>query len=203
MLDAIRYNLTHVLDFNGRDARQTFWYYVLFIVLAQFAVGIVMSIPMYISMVTSGIEAAQASANGTAGDDAMLMDGMFEGMFEQLRTQMVVSTVIGVIVTFLMAAAFVRRLHDSGFPGWIVAIPIVANLVGLGFNYTFFDRMEEIMRETMVVTDGAPAMDPFAVQAEMGLMGLVGWIAIIVVIGFGILQSEDGPNQYGDAPVRF
>jgi hypothetical protein len=37
MLGAIKYNLSHLLDFSGRDARQTFWYYVLFLVMLDIA----------------------------------------------------------------------------------------------------------------------------------------------------------------------
>jgi uncharacterized membrane protein YhaH (DUF805 family) len=40
-------------------------------------------------------------------------------------------------------------------------------------------------------------------QTQMGAYGLVGWIGYIVVIIFGVMRSTDGPNQYGDEPVRF
>ena len=33
MLGAIKYNLANLTNFSGRDARQTFWYYVLFLVI--------------------------------------------------------------------------------------------------------------------------------------------------------------------------
>ena len=31
MLAAIKHNLANLFNFTGRDARQTFWYYVLFV----------------------------------------------------------------------------------------------------------------------------------------------------------------------------
>jgi uncharacterized membrane protein YhaH (DUF805 family) len=37
-------------------------------------------------------------------------------------------------------------------------------------------------------------------QSQMYTYGLVGWIAPIIVIVFGIMKSTDGPNRYGDAP---
>ena len=50
MLNAIKYNLSNLTNFEGRDARQTFWYYVLIIVVVQYAIQIFASIPMYVSM---------------------------------------------------------------------------------------------------------------------------------------------------------
>jgi uncharacterized membrane protein YhaH (DUF805 family) len=38
MLASIKYNLSHLLDFSGRDARQTFWYYVLFLFIVYWFV---------------------------------------------------------------------------------------------------------------------------------------------------------------------
>jgi uncharacterized membrane protein YhaH (DUF805 family) len=32
---------------------------------------------------------------------------------------------------------------------------------------------------------------------------MISWIGIIVVIVFGVMKSQGGPNAYGDAPVRF
>ena len=49
----------------------------------------------------------------------------------------------------------------------------------------------------------AGQVNPYAMQAEMGLPGMVGYIGYLVVIIFGVLKSEDGPNQYGEEPVRF
>lgn len=57
MLGAVKYNLANLANFKGRDARQTFWYYVLFLVIVQFAVSMVFTIPMYVSMFTGVFEA--------------------------------------------------------------------------------------------------------------------------------------------------
>ena len=197
MLEAIRYNLSHLLDFSGRDARKTFWLYVLFLVLAQIVIGLVASIPMYVSLFTQTFEAAAAGA-----DAAAQMPEIMRSMVGNIKTQMLVSTVLGLILLAMMIAAIVRRLHDAGYTGWIVVLPAATQLFSLAYTYTFIDRLEEIMFESIQTADSSQ-FDPYAAQAEMGALGLVGWIGIIVVIGFGVLKSEDGPNKYGDAPVSF
>lgn len=202
MLDAIRYNLSHLADFKGRDARQTFWYYVLFLVVIQFIVGIIAAVPMYISIFTQAFEAASQGV-----DEAAVTTLMTGEMIGLMQTQMIISVVIGAVMCVLFAASFVRRLHDAGFTGWIAVGTIALYVASLIHTVTMFDRMEEIMSDAMAASvagpGGAPSMDPFAMQAEMGLMGLLGWIAPIIVIIFGVMKSQDGPNKYGEAPVSF
>jgi uncharacterized membrane protein YhaH (DUF805 family) len=198
MLNAIRYNLTHLVDFKGRDARQTFWYYVLFLVVIQFVVGIIAAIPMYISMFTQAFEAASQGI-----DQSAVSNMMVDEMIGLMQTQMMISVVIGVVMCGLFAASFVRRLHDAGFTGWIAAGTLAIYIASLIHTITIFDRLEEVMRQSIPGPDGAPAMDPFAMQAEMGVMGLLGWVPLIIVIIFGVMKSNDGPNKYGDSPVSF
>ncbi|MEP3420702.1 MAG: DUF805 domain-containing protein [Erythrobacter sp.] len=201
MIQSIRHGLTHIFDFSGRDARQTFWFYVLFLVVAQFIIGMVAAIPLYVSVFTQALESASAG-----GESAEAMEAFMSNMIGQMRLQMIISTVLGVIMTVMLTASFVRRLHDGGFSGWIAAVPVCTQIFSLVYTYTFFDRIEEVMRETMATTQNAAQngdFDPFAAQAEMGVMGLVGWIGLLIIIGFGIVKSEDGPNTYGDAPTRF
>ena len=79
MLGAIRYNLTHVLDFGGRDARPTFWYYVLFLVILNFVAGILISIPLMAGSMGTAIEAARSGA-GEAEIQAQVMGQMSSAM---------------------------------------------------------------------------------------------------------------------------
>lgn len=198
MIDAIKYSLANVTNFEGRDARQTFWYYVLFLVVLQFLVSIIASIPMYVTMFSAIFDAASQGADPEIAVQAMIGD-----MVEQVRVQVIVGMVIGVIVALLIIASFVRRLHDAGFSGWIVLLPLATQAFSMIYSFTYLDRMEELMIESMSTVATGGGNDPLAMQAEMGGFGLVGWIGYIIVIIFGCLKSQDGPNKYGDAPVRF
>ncbi|MCB2088177.1 MAG: DUF805 domain-containing protein [Sphingomonadaceae bacterium] len=195
MLAAIKYNLSHLTQFDGRDARQTFWYYVLFLVVMQFGVGIIAAIPLYIDMFTGAFQAAQAGM-----DEQQMQAMMMANMGDQLRTQVWISAGIGVVISALLAASFVRRLHDAGFTGWIAIIPIATYFFSLGYNIVNLDNMLALMEKAMSATNPQEA---FAIQGQMASTSLISWVGILVVIGFGVLKSQAGPNKYGDAPVSF
>ncbi|MBD3814359.1 MAG: DUF805 domain-containing protein, partial [Betaproteobacteria bacterium] len=67
MLGSIKYNLANLANFNGRDARQTFWYYVLFLVVIQFGAGIIAAIPMYSQIFSSAFNGAQSGMSEQQG----------------------------------------------------------------------------------------------------------------------------------------
>ena len=199
MLGAIKYNLTHLLDFGGRDARQTFWYYVLFLVVLNFVIGLVVAIPIMVGVMGTAFEAAQAGI-----DPEDLQVQMAAQMQGALGGTLWISLATNAATALLMLAAFVRRLHDSGKSGWWAAVPLAAQAVSTLVSFRMMDATQALMRDAMVMGG-----DPVKLQAimdrqsEFAAYGLLGWIGPLVVIGFGILGSTEGPNKYGDAPVRF
>lgn len=198
MLNSIKYNLAHLSDFSGRDARQTFWFYVLFLVIVNFAIGIVSSIPLYVGMAGQIVDAATSGASG-AEQGAEIAAGMVESMAGYVETQVWIAAVVAVIMVGLLLAAFVRRLHDGGFPGWIAAIPVATELFTAAYNIVIIDDVIAIMGEMMKPENQANAM---AMQAEAAPYSWVGWIGYLVIIGFGVVGSKHGPNKYGGEPVR-
>lgn len=195
MLSTIKYQFTHLADFSGRDARQTFWYWVLFLVLMQFVVGMVLAAPLYLDMFASGMDAAKSGAN-----EEEIKAAIFANMGDQLERQMTISLVVGLITSALFAAAFVRRLHDSGKPGWILALALVPYLGALLYNYANFDSMMAMVESSMAT--GAPdAM--MTNQSQLYAYSAFGWIGYIVVIVFGVMKSDEGANRYGAESVRF
>ena len=199
MLGAIKYNLTHLLDFRGRDARQTFWYYVLFLVVLNFAIGMAVSIPMMFGAIGTAIEAAQAGV----GEQEMQAQMMAQ-MQGAVGGTVWVSLATSIAMALLMLAAFVRRLHDSDKTGWWALVPLGAQAASTVVSIRMMDAMQALMRDAAVMGG-----DPVKVQAimerqqEFAGYGLIGWIGPLVVIGFGILKSTDGPNRFGEEPVRF
>ena len=199
MLGAIKYNLTHLLDFGGRDARQTFWYYVLFLVVLNFVIGLVVAIPIMVGVMGTAFEAAQAGV-----DPEDLQVQMAAQMQGALGGTLWISLATNAATALLMLAAFVRRLHDSGKSGWWAAVPLAAQAVSTLVSFRMMDATQALMRDAMVMGG-----DPVKLQAimdrqsEFAAYGLLGWIGPLAVIGFGILRSTEGPNRYGDAPVRF
>lgn len=198
MIETIRYQLANIANLNGRDARQTFWYFVAFLMVAQFFIGMVSVVPFFINIFTATFEGIQSGA-----PEAAVEAGIFEETADYIRAQMWVSLVTSILVTVLLIAPFVRRLHDAGYSGWIVVFPALSQLGSSLYTWSYLDRIDALMREAMVSGANGMPTDPFAIQAEMGWMSLIGWIGPVIVIGFGVLKSVEGPNAYGEGPTRF
>lgn len=201
MLGAIKYNLTHLLDLNGRDARQTFWFYVLFLFLVYFALGMVGSFVLIGSLMGPVVEAANAGAS-----EQEMQAQMSAWMGDMMGSMVWVSVVVSVVMDLLLAAAFVRRLHDSNSSGWWAAAVLAAQAAAIAVMIPMIEAMQDFMAQAM---DPANMANPAYMQSmierqsQFGAYGLVGWIAPIVVIVFGVMPSTDGPNRFGEAPVRF
>ncbi|WP_271077849.1 DUF805 domain-containing protein [Aurantiacibacter sp. MUD61] len=195
MIQAIKYNLANLTNFSGRDARSTFWWYVLFIVIAQFVVGLLASIPLITAGVGTAMDAAQSGA-----DQATMQAEMMTSMAGAMDTAIWVGVAAEIAVVLLLVASFVRRLHDSGNSGYWAAIPVVTQLAGVYGEITMVDRAKELM----VISADPSRMDEMqALQAEMMAAPLtwVPYIGLIVIIVFGVMKSEPGANKYGGPPA--
>ena len=191
MLEAIKYNLAHLADFSGREDRPTFWWYVLFLVILDIVLGLILSG----SMAAGGISAAYHAAQSGASQEA-LQAQMMQQMGGNLGTMMWVSSGFKLLITALSVAAFVRRLHDSNNSGWWAALAVAAQVAALAIALSMAGQIETMMA-SMASGDLTPAIEA---RAQMSRLGLLGWIAPIVVLVFGVMKSTAGPNRYGEAP---
>jgi uncharacterized membrane protein YhaH (DUF805 family) len=198
MLNAIKHGLGNLLNFEGRDARQAFWYYVLFIYLVTMAISMVVVIPMTIQGFLTGIR--QGIAAGQSGDpqaaQVATQAAIASSMGDMMSTTMWLSLASGAIMLAVLAAAFVRRLHDSGLSGLWALIPGAIQLANLVFAPRLMRGMIENMGRMM---PGDPAAGMGAIQSSFGT-ALLGWAAIILVIVLGVRKSTPGPNRFGEAP---
>jgi uncharacterized membrane protein YhaH (DUF805 family) len=135
----------------------------------------------------------------TGADQAAVQAAVMARMSDMVRTMVLVSIGIGLVNLVLVAAALVRRLHDSGKPGvWAVAIGALY-AVSLIVAYQQIGAMQAAMSHA--AAGGSPE-DMLAFQRTTGLRGLLGWVPLILVIVFGVMKSDPAPNKYGDEPVR-
>lgn len=193
MWGAMKYHAAHLADFNGRDARQTFWYWFLFLFLLNMAIGLVVSVPT----IMSGMASSMAAARG--GDPAAAQAAMALQMAETIRPMILVGVVLGVFNVGLIAASFVRRLHDSGKPAlwaWLAGALYLANLA---LSWVNADRVVAMMRAA-AETGARPG---FPMPAQLAWASVLGYVPMIIVIVFGVMKSDPGPNRYGEEPVRF
>lgn len=196
MLGSIKYNLSHLADFQGRDGRQTFWYYILFIVIARIAIGIGLAIPMIGGAMGQAITAAKSGVV----DQQALTASVVSQMAPWIPIMAYVSIGVGVVTILLLMAALVRRLHDSNKSGWWALIPLLAEIVALWVSYRAIDRMDVALNQAMQQIQSGGMIQH---QQEASALRLMGWVAIIAVIVFGIMKSTEGPNRYGETPVQF
>jgi uncharacterized membrane protein YhaH (DUF805 family) len=192
MLEAIKFNLAHLADFTGREDRPTFWWYVLFLVIVDIVLGIVVGGPMVIGSMSAAFHAAQSGAS-----QQEIQAQMLQRMSGQIFGMVWISAAIKVLIMALSVAAFVRRLHDSNNSGWWAALAVAAQVAVFAVNYSMLGPMRDAMASAWSAGD-LQAMTQQ--QANMRWLGLLGLIAPLIVLVFGVMKSSPGPNRYGEAP---
>ena len=194
MFAAIKHCLTNLTTFSGRDGRATFWFYVLLLVVVQYALGFLIALPM---MGGAAQEAFHAAREGLS--QVELQKQMLTRMSGMMRTSMLASGALALIFAFLLLAAFVRRLHDSNRPGWIAAIPFLLVIAGQAASIANMDAVLQAMTSA-AENDPAAALEA---QRPLLLAGAMSWIGYLIVIVFGVWPSTDGDNRYGPEPDHF
>ena len=192
MIEAIKYNLTHLTQFGGRDARQTFWFYVLFLALAQFVLSLAISSPLTGSMMGDAVIATRDGAS-----EAEIQVRALEHVDTMMRATIWTSVILGVLMAGLLVAAFTRRLHDSNKPGWIAILTVAIQIGSLAIAVGGID---DAMRMIAQMQAGDPAAMQ-GMQVNFATRGLLGWLPLILIVVFGVLPSTKGENRYGPQPL--
>lgn len=181
MGEAIKHCLGNLTNFDGRDPRRTFWFYVLFLVIINVVLAIISGI------VFAGAAMGDAFSSAASGADQMQVQAqMYENMASTLTTQAWFGAIVSLIMMALFIAAFVRRLRDAGIPVWVAAIPVITTLVSIYSQFAVISTMEEAMTGGDIMAINEAAM------SSAGL-GLVGWLGYIVVIVCGVLPTKNAP----------
>lgn len=178
MMEAIRYCLGNLGNFDGRDARPTFWYYVLFLIVINVILGIIIGVVYTAGSMGGAFEAAAGGAS-----EAEVQAQMLQDMSGSLSTQMWIGAAISLTTLVLFIAAFVRRLRDAALPVAIAAIPVATTLFTTYSSFSALGAMETAM------ASGDPMAINEAAMASAG-MGLVGWVGYLVVIICGAIPTR-------------
>jgi uncharacterized membrane protein YhaH (DUF805 family) len=194
MLGAIKYGLRKLFDPSGRDARQTFWYFVLFVVILRFAASMVVTIPM---MVTTIGDTVAAVKNGA--DPATIQQQTNAAMIAMMPRFMWLGIIVGVASMLLLVTSVVRRLHDSDLSGWLVLVPMAIQAYAMTQVPAQMAKAIDLMEHLNAKTPP----NPVAMMQGQGAAALIAWLPALIVVGIGIRASTPGPNRYGTEPVRF
>jgi len=95
-------------------------------------------------------------------------------------------------------AIAVKRLHDMGKSGWLIAIPWVVSVFGTIAAFSMIGITA--FTNAAALDEG----DPLAIMALLGpALGLVG-LLVLVNLGFllwiGLSDGQQGPNRFGSNP---
>lgn len=194
MLGAIKYGLRNLLNFSGRDARQTFWYFVLAVYIVFTVLSMAAMLPYMANVFTGAFRLGQSGAS-----EAEINAAMIDQMGEMMQSIGWMGLVSGIGMILLLAASFVRRLHDSGLSGWWAAVPGAIYAFSISQMPANMDAMSEVLASSAI----SSAQNPFAMMQSQGSTALLGWIPLLIVIALGVRKSSEGPNQFGAEPVRF
>jgi uncharacterized membrane protein YhaH (DUF805 family) len=195
-----------LLAFTGRERRQPFWLWILIVYVGQFIVSTIAMIP-----IMSGFSESFGPLTERAQSDPTYFDQhpeAFQQVFAQMaptmQTMMAMTATLSVIVTVLVAAAAVRRLHDSDRSGWWAA-PSFAIQVAMPILYA------SILPSFFAVFGSfRPDMPPEQINAAMGSvfgpmmalsgLGMIGFVLLIVLIVLLCQPTTRGANRFGAEP---
>ena len=150
MLDAIKHGLGNIINFTGRDARQPFWYYVLFAYIATTMFSMVAMVPAMIDMFRDIINAAKAGSSPEVAQQVMA--NSMSGLFGSVGW---VSMVVGAAFIVLLAASLVRRLHDSDMSGWWALLPGGLQAIGIALMPSQLAAIADVMSDPAAMNDAA------------------------------------------------
>ncbi|MDI1281269.1 DUF805 domain-containing protein [Brevundimonas sp.] len=105
---------------------------------------------------------------------------------------------IGLALIWPNLAIAVKRLHDMGQSGWLVAIPWVVTLVALfvGVGAIGFSA---IANATALENEDPAAI--FALLAPaLGMVGLICLVNLGFLLWIGLTPGTNGENRYGSNP---
>lgn len=201
MLEAIKHGLRNLINFNGRDARQAFWFFVLFLYLVTMGLNMAISMPIMMggmmNAVNEGIAQAQSGFLDDAAAEAAVQGKIFEGMAEFMPVLVTIGLVSALILLFGLATAIVRRLHDADLSGTWALLPLGLQAVNAALIPSQMAKMQETMLQMQL---GDPLVGMQIFEGSVGLGTLTGWGAILAVVILCTRPSTPGPNRFGDEP---
>lgn len=190
ILNLIRYNLTNLLNFSGRDSRADFWPYVAFVVGIMFVGMMAIMVPMMADLFGKMRQFAaahpdQATVESGPGTYSISIQGNHPELMPDMTAITGGFSIVCLAVICLLAAAVVRRLHDRGKSGaW--------GLMPLPFLATGFAMMPKIFAE--------PVSDMTLFNA-LFFNNLVYLASLGLLIAFLAGESEKTENRYGPPPT--
>jgi len=189
---SIRYNLSRLGNFSGRETRELFWPYAIGLFLLSMVAGILLFIPVTLDMLDRMGRYFAEHPEGLPKDP-----GPYPGaqtlppeLMPDLSVMMVPSAIVNLVFVLLLATAVVRRLHDRDKSGWWGALPI---------PFMIYGQIVGVKGASMMMSGAQP--DP-AVMLPAALNTLLYWVAFIALVVLLAQDGSVGANRYGPDSTR-
>jgi uncharacterized membrane protein YhaH (DUF805 family) len=193
ILASLRHGLSNVLTFRGRTTRALFWPYASMLFGAAMVAWAMAFIPEVLGVMTRMQRFAaehpdQATVTHGPGSYSIQIEGNHPELAPDFAHLMTWLGVIVAVLAALIAAAVVRRLHDTDRTGWWGLPPLVLLVTGLvGMRYLF-------------ASFGAAAEPELGLFFAMFANNLV-YLATLGVLILHLSRSGSvGVNRFGSAP---
>lgn len=190
---AIRYNLENLSNFNGRQARDSFWPYA-GVVLALAFLGVMLAMVPEILSTFERVDTfiaenpELATVDRSAGQYSVRIEGSHPELFPDFTMIVTAMSVVVAVTVALLAAAVTRRLHDRGMSGLWGMAPAVLLLSGLAIFATLFAQM--------MGDEGIPNPALFMFGLANNLLYLVSLVFLLVQLAG---SSTTRPTRFGPA----
>ena len=110
----------------------------------------------------------------------------------------IIGGLISIALIWPNLAISVKRLHDMGKSGWLVAIPWVVGIVG-GIAAVSMMGLSALTNAS-ALEDGDPAAILALLGPAMGIVAIVGLVCLGFLLWIGLADGQRGDNRYGPNP---
>ncbi|WP_341019957.1 DUF805 domain-containing protein [Brevundimonas diminuta] len=105
---------------------------------------------------------------------------------------------LGIALLWPHLAIGVKRLHDMGKSGWLIAIPYVV-MVG-GWIFAFMSIGVSAFMNAQAIENEDPAVILSTFGPAFGIILLISLVGLGFLLWIGISDSQKGDNKYGPNP---
>lgn len=195
VLSAVKLGLGGVFQFNGRSSRTDFWIYAIFVFSLAFIVwGVVMTMEMSRTFAEmqqyANANPGKVTISSGPGGVSYRFNESVPGVGPDFGYLLVWISGIALASIALLAAAAVRRLHDTDRTGLWIVLP-------LPFLFGGFWLMTSVFNEFQTATE--PEFGVFA----LGFVNNLVYLATLAFVGFLLLRSGSaGANRFGERHIE-
>lgn len=189
-----------ILNFNGRMALHDFWPYAVTVVLVLYGLGSLVGVWLQFELSQRlGMGAWFGGPYELDGRQAEEVLAYMQDMFRLVVPFAAISMAVHVIP---LAAAIVRRLHDTGRTGFWILMPLPFGVFGLYAMDRLFSRLPALMEIETHAREVDPVILSFIGEIFMAVGVALAWLAALIVLIILLCgRSKPQADRFGPPPV--